>query len=226
MDETETLAAETPAPRREPFFNAPGASVARCLGLIALYAVQSVTNPDAWIERYGLSREQLVGGRWATLLTCMFVHIGWMHVLSNAAVAFAFGPPVARLMGTGPRGSVVFFAFYLVCGVIGGLGLVAMDADPRDLSVGASGAISGLLGGAVRLIDRRGLVGPLWSRTAIIFTAVWLVINYVVGAFGLTPGAIGIPVAWQAHMAGFLAGLLLIGPFARLAGRGHEAFTH
>src|SRR5580698_3068881 len=204
-EETQIAAPESVPPQREPFFNAPWTIVALCLGLIALYALQSVTDRDFWIARYGLSRPYLEAGRWVTLITCMFIHQGWAHVLTNAAVAFAFGPPVARLMGTGPRGSLVFFAFYLVCGVIGGLGLVAMDA--KDVSVGASGAISGLLGGAVRLIDRRGVIAPLRSRTVIIFTVVWLVLNYVVGAFGLTPGAIGIPVAWQAFMVGVPAAL-------------------
>ncbi|HUO11412.1 MAG TPA: rhomboid family intramembrane serine protease, partial [Caulobacteraceae bacterium] len=117
-----------------------------------------------------------------------------------------------------------FFAFYLVCGVVGGLGLVMMDS--RATVVGASGAISGFVGAAIRMLDGEGRVGPLLKRNVVIFTLVWGVGNYVLGAFGLTPGAIGIPVAWQAHLFGYLGGLLLVGVFARLAGRSDAAFTH
>src|SRR5579871_4236108 len=217
---------ELSEPTREPAFNAPWTIVALCLGLIGLYGLQTATGQDALIDRYGLSPRALAAGRWGTLLSSVFLHISWVHVLMNSAVAFAFGTPVARLFGTKPRGAASFLAFFLICGAIGGLGLVAMDPGDRAVSVGASGAVSGLLGAAVRLIAGRGKIGPLLAPTTIGFTLVWAVGNYVLGAFGLTPGAIGIPVAWQAHLAGYLAGLLLISPFARLAGRRHAGFTY
>jgi membrane associated rhomboid family serine protease len=55
--------------------------------------------------------------------------------------------------------------------------------------------------------------------------AIWTIANWVLGAFGLTPGAGGMQVAWQAHIVGYAAGVLLIGPFARLAGARSDAFT-
>jgi membrane associated rhomboid family serine protease len=137
----------------------------------------------------------------------------------------AFGPPVARLLGLGPRGALVFLLFYLACGVIAGLGFVL--ADPHDVSpvVGASGAISGLLGAASRIIQGRGRIGPILGQTVIGMAIAWAIVNVVLGVSGLTPGAMGMPVAWQAHLAGYAAGVLLIGPFARLAGRGANDFT-
>ena len=74
-------------------------------------------------------------------------------------------------MGTGLRGAALFFAFYLLCGIVAGVGFAAMD--PHDVAVGASGAISGLIGGAVRLIDGHGRAAPLLSRTVIGFSIVW-----------------------------------------------------
>jgi membrane associated rhomboid family serine protease len=53
----------------------------------------------------------------------------------------------------------------------------------------------------------------------------WAIVNVALGVSGLTPGAMGMPVAWQAHLAGYLAGVLLVGPFARLAGRTDSVFT-
>ncbi|HEY3798348.1 MAG TPA: rhomboid family intramembrane serine protease [Caulobacteraceae bacterium] len=208
------------AQAREPAFNAPWTILALCGGLVALYAVQSwVAPPEVWAQGYGVTPTALAGGRWQVLLTSLFLHGSWTHVVMNSVAALAFGPPVARLMGTGPRGAASFFGFYLVCGAISGLGFVL--ASPGDVApvVGASGAISGLMGAASRLIQGRGHVGSLTGSTVLGMAGVWVVINVVLGLSGLTPGAAGMPVAWQAHIAGYAAGLLLIGPFARLAGQ-------
>jgi membrane associated rhomboid family serine protease len=63
------------------------------------------------------------------------------------------------------------------------------------------------------------------GRTVLGMAAAWTLVNVVLGVSGLTPGAEGMPVAWQAHLAGYAAGVLLIGPFARLAGRSGAYFT-
>jgi membrane associated rhomboid family serine protease len=89
--------------------------------------------------------------------------------------------------------------------------------------VGASGAASGLVAGASRLVAGRGRLGPIWAPFVITMGLAWLLVNLLVagvmavGATGLLPGTGGAGVAWEAHLAGFLAGALLIGPFARLA---------
>jgi membrane associated rhomboid family serine protease len=213
------------ARRREPMFNAPWPIVIICVGLIALYALQLMLLSVRQVEWWGLTPAALRDGRWQTLFTAMFLHGSWPHVLMNSIAALAFGPPAARLFGVGPRGAAAFFAFYLSCGLLAGLGFVL--ADPRDAApvVGASGAISGLLGAASRLIEGRGQIGPITGSTVIGMAVAWVIVNVALGVSGLTPGAAGMPVAWQAHLAGYAAGLVLIGPFARLAGRGEEAFT-
>jgi membrane associated rhomboid family serine protease len=209
-------------------FNAPWTIVVLCVGLIALYAVQSFTLNDARGQppaALSLTPAALAAGHWETLVTSLFLHGGWPHVLMNAVAALAFGPPVARLFGLGPRGALVFLLFYLMCGIAGGLGFVLADLHDKAAVVGASGAISGLLGAASRIIQGRGRIGPILGQTVIGMAIAWTIVNVVLGVSGLTPGAMGMPVAWQAHLAGYAAGVLLIGPFARLAGRGADDFT-
>jgi membrane associated rhomboid family serine protease len=227
VDQIDTPQLDEPRPRRERLFNAPWTIVALPLVLIGLYAVQSATSLSsvAWEARWGLTPAALAAGRWQVLLTSLFLHGSWPHVLMNSVAIVAFGPPAARLMGTGLRGASAFYGFYLVCGVLAGLGFVAADLHDVEPVVGASGAVSGLLGAASRLIEGRGQVGPVFGRTVLGMAVVWGIANVVLGVTGLTPGAAGMPVAWQAHLAGYLAGVLLIGPFARLAGAGEAAFT-
>ena len=206
-------------------FNAPWTIVLICVGLIVLYGLQTLFVPEATTEFYGVSGQALSAGRWQTLLTSLFLHGSWPHVLMNSVAALAFGPPVARLLGTGPRGAAAFFLFYLACGVLAGLGFVASDFHAAGPVVGASGAIAGLLGAASRIIQGRGAIGPMFGSTVIGMAAAWALVNVVLGVSGLTPGAMGMPVAWQAHLAGYLAGVLLVGPFVRLAGRPRDVFT-
>jgi len=228
VDQTETQPWGPPRPAREPMFNAPWTIVVLCVGLIALYAGQSFALDDANHQppaALALTAAALAAGHWETLFTSMFLHGSWPHVLMNSVAALAFGPPVARMMGLGPRGALVFLLFYLVCGVIGGLGFVLADTQAKVGVVGASGAISGLLGAASRIIQGHGRIGPLFGQSVIGMAAAWAIVNVVLGVSGLTPGAMGMSVAWQAHLAGYAAGVLLVGPFARLAGRGPDDFT-
>ena len=87
--------------------------------------------------------------------------------------------------------------------------------------VGASGAVSGLMGASARLLGGGGRVGPLLSRPVISLGGAWLGINVLMALAppSLLPGAGSAGVAWEAHLAGFLLGVLLVGPFARLAPR-------
>jgi len=206
-------------------FNAPWTIVALPALLIGLYAIQSMVLSDAQEAHWALTRAGLIAGRWLTLLTCMFLHGSWIHVLMNSVAIVAFGPPAARLMGTDARGAGAFYAFYLTCGVLAGLGFLAVTPTSADPVVGASGAVSGLLGAASRLIEGRGRIGPILGPTVLGMAAAWAIANVILGVTSLTPGAAGVPVAWQAHLAGYLAGVLLIGPFARLSGASAAAFT-
>ena len=155
------------------------------------------------------------------MITSIFLHGGWAHALMNGAFALAFSAPLARLFGPKLEGALLFFGFYLLAGVLANLGFAAAHPAGHELVVGASGAVSGLMGAAARLIGGGGRPGPLFSRTVIGMGAAWIAINLLIAVFGgsFMPGAGGAGVAWEAHIAGFLVGVLLIGPFARLAPR-------
>lgn len=207
------------APAREPIFNAPWPALAIVGAILLAYALQATLAPgDAGIEAWGFAPSDLDHGRWIGLLTVMFVHGGWPHALMNALAALAFGPPVARLMGTGFKGPALFFLFYLTCGVIATLGYTVLHLHSSEPVVGASGAIAGLMGAAARLLGPEARpIAPILSRPVISMGSAWIAVNALMAVFG-GPFMEGARVAWEAHIAGFVAGVLLLGPFARLAG--------
>jgi len=203
-------------PRREPVFNAPWPPMALAAALVGCFLLQEWVGPDVWID-YAFAPARLEDGWTWTLLTTQFLHGGWAHLLMNVAGLVAFGAPVARLFGPGARGVALFFLFYMGCGLlaIGGHGL--LHTGSTDIAIGASGAVSALMGAAGRLLDRRGQLGPLLGRTPVLFAIVWTVINVATGLIGYVPGFGEVKLAWEAHLIGFFAGMLLVGVFARVA---------
>jgi len=205
-----------PRPKREPVFNAPLSALVLVALIVGGYALQTRFSMQAVVETMAFSPQGLAQGRWPTLFTALFVHGGWGHALINAAFALAFATPVARYVGDGPLGMVVFFSFYLLCGVLSSLGYAALHPGQAEPLVGASGAVSGLMGAASRLIDGRGRVGRIFSSPVLGMGGAWLAVNLLVGLLGggFFPGTGGAAIAWEAHVAGFFAGVLLIGVFA------------
>jgi membrane associated rhomboid family serine protease len=201
------------APEREPVFNAPWPALAIAGVIVAGFAVQTRFPMEPVIADYAFSPAGLDEGRWITLVSALFLHGGWAHALMNAGFALAFGAPVARVFGMRPRGVAGFFAFYLACGALSSLGYAAVHPHQIEPLIGASGAVSGLMGAAARLIARRGRLGPIFSSPVIGMGAAWIVINLLIAVLGFAPGAGDATVAWEAHLAGFAAGVLLIGPF-------------
>ncbi len=200
-------------PAAEPPFNAPAAVLVVVASIVLTYLLQSLSpDPDAVIAALGLVPLQVAQGRVWGLLTVMVVHASWAHALLNGLGALAFGTPVARWFGRG--GSLRFFAFYLLCGVLSSLGYVLLHWGRADVLVGASAAISGLMGATSRLIDRRGALAPFRSRTVIGMAAAWGFINLLMALRWIDVGSGGAPIAWEAHLFGYAAGLLMIGPFS------------
>jgi len=212
--------AEAPPARSEPAFRAPWPVILLIAVLIGTHALRTWLGVDP--DAFALTGPDLAAGRWTGLVTHLFVHASWVHVLMNSVFILAFGAPVSRFLRTDALGALAFWLFFLACGVVAGAGyagvasgLARMGAGSNDFAlVGASGAASGLMGAAARLIEGRGRLGPLTGRTVVAMSVAWILINAVLGLTGLTPGTAGAPVAWEAHIIGFFAGLLLISPVA------------
>jgi membrane associated rhomboid family serine protease len=206
-------------PAREPLFNAPWQAVAVTVLIVGGYFLQERLPAEAVTRAYAFSPANLTPGRWETAITSMFLHGNWAHALMNAAFALAFSTPLARFFGPRLEGAIAFFGFYVVCGVISNLGYAAVHPHGQGLIVGASGAVSGLMGASARLLGGHGRVGPLFSTAVLSMGGAWVVINLLIALIGgsFLPGTGGAGVAWEAHLAGFAAGALLIGLFSKLS---------
>lgn len=201
--------------KREPLFHGPWPVWTIAGVILASYAAQSfLLDSDAAVLSLALSPADLWRGHWTPLVTALFIHGGWAHAGMNAVGALAFGAPAARYLGLGFKGGLGFFLLYLTCGVLSSLGYAAVHLHDLTPLAGASGAVSGLLGASTRLIERRDELSPLATRSVVASTFAWIVINAVMGALHYAPGIGEVHIAWEAHIAGFFAGLLLIGPFA------------
>lgn len=204
---------------REPIVNAPWPVVVLTVGIIVAYLIQSGFPLVLVSEAFAFSPLLMLQGHPERLISSLFVHGNWAHALMNAAFILAFGAPVARFFGPRLVGVIGFFLFYLVCGVLACLGFAALHWGQDAALVGASGAASGLMGAAARLIGGHGEPGPMFSKAVTGMGAAWIVVNVIMAFTGgaLIPGAGGAGVGWEAHLAGFAAGVLLIGPFGWLA---------
>jgi membrane associated rhomboid family serine protease len=169
-----------------------------------------------------INLEPTPGSVYLTLLTSMFMHGGLMHLFGNMLFLWIFGDNLEDRLGR-----VRYLVFYLVCGIIASLAHVfttyAFGSNPYVPSLGASGAISGVLGGYVLLFPRNRvkviLFRFLTDVPAYVALGIWFLFQFVSG-IGLLGGDTqeGGGVAYAAHIGGFIAGLVLIKFFA--LGRG------
>jgi membrane associated rhomboid family serine protease len=206
------------ADHREPIFKAPWPAMVLVGAIMGAYGLQVFILGEAAYRRFGFSPAGYEAGAQIGLVTALFVHGGLVHAVMNAAGALAFGSPTARLMGLKASGAAVFFAFYLACGALANLAFAKLHPGEEILLVGASGAVFGLIGAATRILVGGGRLAPLFDSRVLFMSAAWIGLNLVVAVLGFAPGLDG-AVAWDAHIAGFLAGLFLVGPALWVASR-------
>ncbi len=180
-----------------------------------------VTRPVA-VENFTGQRMEMPGLQptpipvWLTLITSMFMHGGIAHIFGNMLFLWIFGDNIEDRLG-----HIRYLIYYLVCGIIAGLSHVfataAFATDASSLlvpSLGASGAISGVLGGYILLFPtKRVMVIISWFVTAVpAFVAIglWFVFQLISGLGMLGSGSQAGGVAYAAHIGGFIAGLILI----------------
>ena len=160
------------------------------------------------------------GSVYLTLLVSMFMHGGWAHILGNMLFLWIFGDNVEDRIG-----HLRYLVFYLVCGVLASLAHVfttaVLSSNPSGLlvpSLGASGAISGVLGGYILLFPRNRvhviIFRFLTTVPAYVALGLWFLFQFVSGIGLLGGGTQEGGVAYAAHIGGFVAGLVLIKVFA------------
>lgn len=227
------------APPRQPFFRAPaivlwliavlaGAHAARILAsavrsqeLILEYGLIPARYSRAFLESH-MADPGTVWERAVPFVSYMGLHSDWTHLVINCLWLLAFGPIVARRLGTG-----LFLVFFTVCGVAGAGAYVGLNWGSDVPVVGASGAISGLMAAGLRMLPGQAPwalpgetpLAPIFSRQILMFSGVWAAINLLAGLTGLGMGGSEGLIAWQAHLGGFVAGLLLCGVFDALRPR-------
>jgi membrane associated rhomboid family serine protease len=230
-----------PPPSREPIFNVPGVLIATLAALVLIHGVRSFLPQDADIDvlllfafipaRYEtsiLANAAWPGGIGAdiwTFVTYALLHADWMHLLFNSVWLLAFGTPLARRFG-----AARFLAFCAVTAAAGALAHLMTHFGQIVPMVGASGAISGAMSGAMRFAFQRGgpltfgshssyrvpalsLVDSFRDPRVLAFLAVWFGLNLLFGLGSISLTGNEQPVAWQAHVGGFLAGLVLFSWF-------------
>ena len=154
-----------------------------------------------------------------TLFTSMFLHGGWAHLFSNMLALYIFGDNIEDRMGSGR-----YLAFYLICGLAAAFTHIAFNHGSQVPTIGASGAISGVLGAYLILFPNARVVTLVlifflpWfvEIPAVIYLGVWFLSQLFNGALAVVAGAQEFGgVAWWAHAGGFIAGIILVGLFAR-----------
>jgi rhomboid family protein len=150
---------------------------------------------------------------YATLITSMFLHGGWMHLIGNMLYLWVFGNNIEDVMG-----HARYVVFYLTCGILAALSHAVTEPSSTVPMVGASGAISGVLGAYVLLFPRAHVLvlmpGIGMTRVAAgVVLGMWFVMQLLSG--GMSIGSKGGGVAFFAHIGGFIAGMALIGLFKR-----------
>ena len=226
LSEQQPPAGNWKAPQREaPVFNAPAAVLIVITVLVAVHVALALLGeswqvwayyalaliPVRWTDP---TYPMLQGSQYWSLATYMLLHADWMHLLFNSLWLLIFGTPVARYLG-----SWRFLVLCLIAGVIGGLASLVLHWGEEILVIGASGAVSGLLAAAIPLMYGKRVHGGgrplsftefLTSPRALLFTAVWLGLTLFSGAAGWTGNSFMAEggIAWEAHVGGFLGGLL------------------
>jgi len=231
-----------PAPPREPILTIPGALTAY-VALLALIHLRVLLPPDLeyWtIEVFGFIPKRydptllsmpFAGGSGAkvwTFLTYSLLHANLSHIVFNVLWLLPFGSALARRFG-----AVRFFVFMAVTAVAGAVAHLLTHEHELAPMIGASASVSGAMAAAIRfafvqgsfLSFRRGdadaaarvpalsLARSLRDPRVLGFLAVWFGINIVFGVGSIAIGSEGTSVAWQAHIGGFFAGLLLFSLF-------------
>ena len=188
--------------------------------------VLELAGGDAFVNTWSAIPAQIVSGhQWITLITSMFMHGSWSHIIGNMIFLWAFGPQIEDAMGRWR-----YLVFYFAGGLVAMLAQVAADPHSTVPNLGASGAIAGVMGAYFLLYPRARVltlvpfffVFFMWLPAWIV-PGYWFVAQFLSGAASsiTARGGNSSGIAFWAHVGGFLAGMLLIKVFPARTRRYH-----
>lgn len=182
------------------------------IGLNTIIFLFSLTDLDRFIYTFGLIPARVFQGEaLCSLFSSMFFHAGLGHLFGNMWFLWVFGNNLERRLG-----KIKFLAFYILCGLFSSLIYLTLASDKLVPAVGASGAISGILGGYLVLFPRNKIVSlvPIFiflqfmALPVFLFIVIWFLYQLLyIGSQTM--------VAYWAHIGGFVAGIFLIRLFAK-----------
>jgi len=185
------------------------------IGLNALVFVLELLGGEAFIMRWSMVPANVVAGRdWITILSSMFLHEGWAHILGNMLFLWVFGPEIEDVMGPGR-----YVLFYLLGGLAAAAAQTVIDPGSTVPTLGASGAIATVMGAflityprdRIRTVLFFGWFARVTFLPAILLVGLWF-LTQVFSQVGALADVQSGGVAYMAHIGGFLFGML----FARL----------
>jgi membrane associated rhomboid family serine protease len=187
--------------------------------LNALVFLLELSGGDAFVKQWSMMPADIVAGRhWITLLTAMFMHAGWMHILGNMVFLYAFGPEIEDAMGR-----FRYLAFYLLSGLIASLAQIAAMPHSTVPNLGASGAIAGVMGAflityphdQIRILVLFGWFVRITAMPAALLVGLWFIIQLFSQIGSLADVQSG-GVAYLAHIGGFIFGVVTAPIFDRM----------
>jgi membrane associated rhomboid family serine protease len=181
------------------------------IGANVLVFLLELAGGDAFVNRWSLLPADIVAGRnWFTILTSMFMHAGWMHIIGNMLFFWVFGPEIEDVMGP-----VRYLLFYLLGGLAATVAQVAIDPTSTVPSLGASGAIAAVMGAfiityprdRIRTVLLLGWFSQVTFVPAIVLVGLWFLTQVFSEVGALVQTQTG-GVAYMAHVGGFAFGAI------------------
>jgi membrane associated rhomboid family serine protease len=215
-----------PTPKREPIFNRLPMGVAILIGLILAAHIFTLFISTAALaslqSQFGVSPNRILfdlrhGSLSApiySLVGSQFLHGGTLHLVMNLAMLLQAGPIAELGLGRNKDEALRFMLFFLLCGMCGGLTYSWFNPDSDMIAIGASGSISGVFAGFLWAAIGLAKPGQAMLRPVLTSGAVFLLIN--VGLAWVGRATNFLPIAWECHLGGFIAGLIFYPLFARL----------
>ena len=175
----------------------------------ALVFLMELVGGDAFVKQWSVIPADIVAGRhWVTILTAMFMHGGWMHILGNMVFLWAFGPEIEDAMGR-----LSYLAFYLLSGLVASLAQIGGMPGSTVPNLGASGAIAGVMGAFIVTYPRDQILTLLFfgwfARITVVPAALRIGLWFLIQLFSEVGAVSAVQtggVAYVAHIGGFLFG--------------------